>query len=485
MPEALDVLLAVGEAALQRGDGAGAVAAFVDARALAPGDVGLAVAAANAHRLAGDFAAERDALLDGWTTGRWRDSAELAHTLGATLLRVGFANEAATCFERVLALRPDATAALGALASARRQQGRPAEAWPLVARALREAPANGVLLLTAAQVRHDLGDLTGALTWLDKAERARPAHAATRLQRAYTMLLRGASHDGWALFEQRALPAAGADMRSWQGEARLDGTVLVAAEQGVGDQLQFLRFVSPLHERGAARVLVECAPSLRTLLQANGFETVERGAEVAATWHVPLMSLPFHLGIDRDVYGPAVPYLRPPSARGDAPDARLPERGSARLRLGLVWAGNPDFPGRGLRDLDHETLQAVLDIPDVEWVPLQVGSAADVLPSSIRRLPAAADWAATASRLAQLDGLVTTDTGIAHLAGAMGVRTWVLLQHVPDWRWGLTAEHTPWYPSAQLVRQPAARDWRGAISRLAAQLAAASPQARSAPPAGR
>jgi Flp pilus assembly protein TadD len=480
----LAALLAAGEAALERGEGARAVAALTDALALAPHEVGIALALANGHRLAGDLAAERDTLHSAWRTGRWGTAPEQAHALGAALLRVGHAHEAATCFEQVLASHPEAPAALAALASARRQEGRPVEAWPLVARAVRQAPTNGAVLLTAAQVRHDLGDLAGALTWLDKAERARPGHAGTRLQRAYTVLLGGACHEGWTLFEHRALPQGPAGARPWQGEPLAGSSVLVVAEQGVGDQLQFLRYVPSLRERGASRVLVECPNSLCTLLQANGFETVGRGTDVSVTWSVPLMSLPLRLGTDRDVAGHTVPYLRAPALTSDRTHAARTERPAghgARLRLGLVWAGNPDFPGRALRDLDAAALQAVLTIADVDWVPLQLGLAADAVPASMFRLPPATDWAMTSARLAELDGLVTTDTGIAHLAGAMGMPTWVLLQYVPDWRWGLSGERTAWYPSARLVRQPAPRDWLGAISRLAALLADASPRAWTAP----
>jgi tetratricopeptide (TPR) repeat protein len=474
--EALADALATGAAALERGAHDAAVVAFGAARSLAPRDVALALALADTHRLRGAADAERVLLGDAFATTDW-GAPPAAQSLGAALLRVGLADAAATCFEHVLACRPDEPAALAALASARRQQGRPADAWPLAQRALRGAPRDPVVLLTAAQVRHDLADPRGARTWLDRAERARPGHAGTALQRAYSSLIDGATPEAWADFEARARPIPPDGVAAWHGEPLAGATLLVDAEQGVGDQLQFVRFVGTLDARGAGRVIVTCHPSLLTLFRASGLDAVPRGEAPAADRHVPLLSLPHRLGLGGDVLGTRVPYLQLPTT-GPAGDPELPPaRTDGVPRLGLVWAGNPDFPGRGLRDLDQETLAAVVASARVDWISLQQGPAGDHTPPHVHRLPPLGNWAATARLLQQLDGLVTTDTGIAHLAGALGLRTWVLLQHVPDWRWGLHGDSTPWYPSLTLMRQSAPRDWASAVSALATRLAAAFPGA--------
>ena len=147
----------------------------------------------------------------------------------------------------------------------------------------------------------------------------------------------------------------------------------------------------------------------------------------------------------------------------------LPTRTRAR-RLGLVWAGNPAFTGRATRDLDPALLPQIIDTPNVEWIALQHGQAGDVTFDGLSRIALPHDWAGTAALLATLDGLVTTDTGIAHLAGAMGVPTWVLLQHVPDWRWGLHGTQCAWYPATTLIRQPRARDWQSVVNALGVAL---------------
>jgi len=467
MAEALLEALTMADAASSRGDHAAAVAAFLAARALLPRDPQLALALANAYRLLGELLQERTTLEDALTHTDWRTPA-VAHQLGAALLTAGAPQEAATCFALVLEHHPDDPAALAAVASALRQAGRALEAWPLARRAAQLAPRDGAVLLTAAQVRHEVGDLLGALSWLDKAERARPGHAATRVQRAYTSLLRAPSAAGWALFESRPLPVPATAARPWHGEPLAGTSILVTAEQGVGDQFQFLRYVRRLQAYGSTRVVVECHPDAVALLTQHGLTAVPRGAPPETDWHVPLLSLPHRLGVQQATDGEAVPYLSAPATQS----LPLPVRPPGVLRLGLVWAGNPAFPGRITRDLDPALLPALLDAPGVQWLALQQGSAGQVGLPALHTLPPLGDWLATASVLATLDGLVTTDTGIAHLAGAMGVRTWVLLQHVPDWRWGLTGGMTPWYPSLTLVRQSRPGDWPGVITQLHTALAA-------------
>lgn len=450
----LAAALGDGEQALAQGDLAAACRAFASAAQLAPADVPVALALANTHALLGEAAERRRVLGAAVADGDWHE-VTVAYALGGALLEAGLPHEAAVVLEYVRRHAPHDPAALSALAGALRAAGEPGRAWPLVKTALERAPHAGAVLLTAAQVRHDLGDLLGALTWLDKAERARPDHAPTRLQRAYTSLLRAPSATGWALFEHRPLPAPATAARPWHGEPLPGSSVLVTAEQGVGDQFQFLRFVPDLVTRGAARVIVTAHASVVPLLQANGLDAVPRGTEPNTDWHVPLLSLPHRLGTGAELYGDRVPYLRAP----DVPTPPLPEARGTR-RLGLVWAGNPDFPGRVTRDLDPALLPTLLDTPGVAWVSLQQGAAGELDLPGLHRLPPLVDWGTTAALLTQLDGLVTTDTGIAHLAGAMGVPTWLLAAKVPDWRWGLTGTRCGWYPSVTICRPGKRGNWR-------------------------
>ncbi len=471
--EGLLELLALAEAATMRHDHVLAAQYFAQAVTLAPGNVTLRLSLANAYEMAGQHERRIEALRTAYEQGDRRDVA-VAHALGAALLNAGEAVLSMHCFEAVRKQRPNDAAALAALAAAMRAAGEPARAWPLAKRAVQLSPATAPYLLTAAQIRHDLGDVAGAIAWIGKAEHARPQHAPTRFQRAISTLLLGASADGWTAFEQRPLPVPDTSAKAWNGEALCGESVLVTAEQGIGDQLQFLRFVSHLKERGAGRVVVEAHVGLVELLADNGYEVTPRGSAVATDLHVPLLSLPHGLALGSDVDGHAVPYLRTVSgnrASSTTSKPELPDRAPGALRLGVVWAGNPVFPGRATRDLDPATLPQLLAIPAVTWISLQQGSAGNISMPGLHILPPLTDWRTSAQLLTELDGLVTTDTGIAHLAGAMGIRTWVLLQKVPDWRWGLLGDTTPWYPSVTLLRQTRDRDWPGVIHALSTLLA--------------
>lgn len=475
MTDALHSLLERGQRAMESGQFGAAVETFREATAGRSGDHTLAMLLARAQQLAGEAVGARETLLDAYRQRPPADAA-VSYELGAALLEAGAPREAAACFLRVTRARPTDPAPLAALAGAKRAIGEPVAALAFIEEALAKAPDTPAFLLTAAQIHHDLADLDRADQWLALAARARPQHGPTRVQRAYTTLLRGPSGAGWADFEWRPLPVPDNGATAWNGEPLHGASILVTAEQGVGDQFQFLRFVPRLHELGAARVIVQCHADAVALLTDSGFDAVPRGTAPPTQWHVPMMSLPHRLRLDTTVDAVRVPYLR---AR-DSIATSLPPRASATAsaaprRLGLVWAGNPAFVGRVTRDLDVALLPLLLSTPNVEFIALQHGDTSAVNDPRLQRVPLSTDWSVTARMLTELDGLVTTDTGIAHLAGAMGIRTWVLLQHVPDWRWGLHGDTCAWYPTHTLVRQPTHGDWRSVIDTLCTLLNGTTP----------
>jgi Tfp pilus assembly protein PilF len=458
--------LARAQAALEAQDFPAAMTAFRGVWEHHPTDPAVAQLVANAHRLAGDALGAREVLRTAVARGGW-EAPEAAHALGGALLEVGDPREAVRCFAHVVHCRPHDPAGIGALAAATRGAGDPGAAWSLIQRALRLAPSSPALLLTAAQIRHSLGDLPGAHRWLDRCEQMRPGHAPTRVQRAYTTLLQGASAAGWAAYESRPLPDPATGARPWLGGPLDGGSMLVVVEQGMGDLFQFLRFVPLLTDRGAGELLVEAPAGTTALLTASGFRTVPRGSRPVTDWFVPLLSLPHRLGMDADLLGSRVPYLKPP---GDADPPPLPPLPRDTRRLGITWAGNPAFANTHLRDLRHAHLQPLRAVAGVSWITLQQGDDASHAPAEFFPAPPPTSWGDTAHWLTALDGLVTVDTGIAHLAGALGVRTWVLLPHDPDWRWGLGGTTTPWYPSVRLVRQPHPGEWDGALAALVREI---------------
>jgi len=278
------------------------------------------------------------------------------------------------------------------------------------------------------------------------------------------------------------------DQPAWEGQA-LTGRLLLIGDQGFGDVIQFARYI-PLAAGRCGAVAVACAPEMQNLLQQiwpalEVFGRWEKGIGCEA-W-APLSSLPrlYRKMVGGKVLGGAMPapgvYLRadPPCLAKWASRlaAALPEPG---LRVGIVWAGSPDHQNDNRRSTHFATFAPLLSVPGVRLVSLQRGPAqlqvadADVYDAG----PALDDFTETMGLLGALDLLITVDTAVAHLAGAMGRPVWILLPFAPDWRWLLARDDTPWYPSASLFRQKAPGDWTSVLSNVTPALCALSSSGR-------
>ncbi|MBB3267988.1 tetratricopeptide (TPR) repeat protein [Azospirillum sp. OGB3] len=330
-----------------------------------------------------------------------------------------------------------------------------------------------------------------ALADFDRLLEVRPDDAGMRWNRGFARLLAGDCEGGWPEFDWRRHDARAEPpwrrfaQPTWTGGDIAGRTILLYAEQGLGDTLQFVRYVPLVAARGA-RVILEVQPPLMSVL--SGLPGVERliarGAPLPDfDLECPLMSLPRAFGTTLDGVPAAVPYLRPDPQRAAAWGERLaggqPTEGRG-LRVGLVWAGNPRFPGDALRSPRLAGLRPVLDVPGVRFFGLQKGPGREDLkrvpmPSSFTDLgPDIADFADTAAIMANLDLVISSCTGPAHLAGGLGVPVWVVLPLSPDWRWLLGREDSPWYPTARLFRQTRVGDWAEVAWRVADALRAAA-----------
>lgn len=349
------------------------------------------------------------------------------------------------------------------------------------AQALRPGPgldaARGAALIA-------LGRPRAAVPALDRAMAARPDDAGLHWNRAFAQLLAGDWAAGWESFEWRrrddraAPPWRRFPQPVWTGEDPAGRTILLYAEQGLGDTIQFLRYVPLVAARGARVVLEVQPPLLRLARRVEGAATVLARGEALPGFDLecPLMSVPRAVGTTPDTVPAAVPYLRPEPERVAHWGGRIGPGGD--LKVGLVWAGNPRFPGDRLRSPRLAPLAPVLAVPRVRFVGLQVGPGRDDLatvdlPPGFADLGAeVADFADTAAAMANLDLVVSSCTGPAHLAGALGVPLWVMLPFAPDWRWMLGRDDSPWYPTARLYRQRRVGDWSDVAARVAADLAA-------------
>ncbi|MBF0308178.1 MAG: tetratricopeptide repeat protein [Magnetococcales bacterium] len=309
---------------------------------------------------------------------------------------------------------------------------------------------------------HDAGCFEEALSAYDRAIALEPDNAKARLNRAFTLLLQGRYPEGWRDWEYRWGDEQFRPFRKyqeiplWQGQALSGRRLLLHAEQGLGDTLQMVRFLPQLACFGG-EVVLECQPPLREILQgipgcASVFVARESPPECA--FQLPLMSLPAVLGVTPETIPAAEGYLgkRPEGATWPRP-----------RRIGLCWQGNPGHRNDRRRSIPFVVLQPLFQLADCEWVSLQAGPAAAEADrhswaAGLQR-PSLEHFRQTRSVLGELDLLISVDTSVAHLAGAMAVPVWTLLTWVPDWRWGLGSEETPWYRSMRLIRQPQRGNW--------------------------
>ena len=268
-------------------------------------------------------------------------------------------------------------------------------------------------------------------------------------------------------------------MPLWLGAEPIAGRkLLVHAEQGFGDAIQFLRFIPQLAALGP-EVILEVPAALRPLvLGIEGAATViARGDPIPPVdCQVPLMSLALVLGTELATIPAPIPYLRAPDARLKAWRERIPA--GKPLRVGLAWAGNPENKTDRLRSIPLGAFEPLLQLcPGIRFVSLQRDLRAGdetVLrrhPETLHFGPQLADFADTAALISLLDVVVTVETGVAHLAGAIGKSVLVLLSTAGDWRWLGSREDSPWYPTARLFRQQRPGDWSGVIDRVRAELA--------------
>lgn len=300
-----------------------------------------------------------------------------------------------------------------------------------------------------------------------------PDNAKAYLHRGLMRLLGGDFVAGWRDYEFRRhqltqMPAPH-DPRAppWMAAARLDGqTVRVVLEQGHGDTLHFARYLPLLAARGARVELAMPIDSpLRPLLA--GMTAIEAIVPLATTppmpaTVVPLLSLPLAFGTALDSIPAAVPYLTVPEDRRATWRARLDETADRRPRIGVAWAGSPGFGNDRRRSIPVEKFKALLRRPNLAFHVLadRLRDGDEAALGGLAPMHAGiADFADTAALIAAMDLVVTVDTAVAHLAGALGRPVWVLLPHSPDWRWLLGRDDSPWYPTARLFRQPAAGDW--------------------------
>ncbi len=292
-------------------------------------------------------------------------------------------------------------------------------------------------------------------------------------------LLLGDYPRGWPLYEYRWLRkrhARGYGFPEWDGVTSLAGkTLLLYCEQGYGDSIQFARFIPQLKACGA-RLLFTCPAALTRLLAIFEVEQVNPPSPVGVSFQCALGSLPYHLQISKDQLALPQAYLSVPETAKRRWTQHFQDLDSTKRNIGFVWSGNPKHVNDANRSVPLHHFTAAFKLPGIRWFSLQRGptaaSAREFLAQAgVQTLgDACADFADTAAVIAELDLVISVDTSVAHLTGALGRPGWILLPYVPDWRWGLEPEHSPWYPQLRLFRQSQPGNWNEVMERVVAAL---------------
>ena len=415
--------------------------------------------------------------------------------LGVALYELKDYEEAARAQRQAIAAKPDFAEAHSNLGNALHALKRFDEAIVAYRRALELKPNYADAWANLGTTLHHSGDFNEGMIALRRAIALAPNHANAHSGLGILLLMRGDFGEGWDEYEWRLRSSERKGPRfpekPWQGESLAGKHIYVQAEQGFGDTLQFVRYIPPLAAR-ARKVTVRVHQQLVTLLRESlpGITVLgDRGDPEPYPCDAVLLSLPRLLKTRLETIPAHVPYLHAPADSVERWRQRLGKMSG--LKVGLVWAGNPEHVNDHRRSVDLSLLAPVLATPGVSFASLQVGPrAADLKKlkgskTDIEDIASAFnDFVELAAAVSALDLVITVDTSMAHLAGALGKPVWVLLPSVTDWRWMLQREDNPWYPNMRLFRptptppSPESKggngreDWSGVIARVAQELAA-------------
>jgi Flp pilus assembly protein TadD len=405
------------------------------------------------------------------------------HFLGVSLYQRGRLEEALPLLEAAVAAVPQEAEFHNNLGLALAAADRNDEAVAAHRRALELKPDHAIAWSNLGLALHAENRLTEAIDAYRRAIALAPDFAQAHWNLGLALLAQGTFDEGFREYEWRdRAPELARNVRAWPGK-RWDGTspagrtLLVTTEQGLGDSIQFARFAAPLAARGARVVLSAQAPLVRLLATAPGVAQACGYDDPLPAYdaHVSLIALAGALGVTMETIAATVPYLTADPARRTEVARALAAFSGVR-RIGVAWSGSRDNTLNRRRSIPLATLSRLFALPGCAWFSLHRGVDEDEIggvpaAQALQRLPAREDFDGMAALVAELDLVISVDTSIAHLAGALARPTWVLLASAADWRWHPGRSDSPWYPTARLFRQTGAGDWDAVVSDVAAALA--------------
>ena len=405
------------------------------------------------------------------------------NNLGLVLRNEHRLDEAIAAFQRAIALNPTYEKALNNLGTALQDRNRLAEAIAVLESAVALSPNDANALCSLGNVLVASNRAAESIPLYEKAHRLKPKLQEVTYNIALAQLVLGDLEHGWAGYDSRTESPRFVERYRfqkprWTGKESLEGkTILLFAEQGLGDTLQFIRYV-PRVAKLAARVIVRIQPALKPLLgQPDGilYLAPEDGTP-SFDYQCPLLSLPYVFGTRLESSPAEIPYVRAPEAKLAAWRAVFAK--APGLKIGIVWSGNPKHQFDYNRSLPIGQFAKILEGVPAHFFAIQKDIRIDdarallMLPTVTDLSRQITDFSDTAAIVSALDLVIAVDTSVAHLAGALGTKTWTLISYAPDWRWLLERTDSPWYPSMRLVRQTEAGNWDPAVTALNRELMA-------------
>jgi tetratricopeptide (TPR) repeat protein len=411
------------------------------------------------------------------------DSAETYNNLGIALTELGKFDEATSCYRDALRINPHSAEANNNLGEALKRMGRLEEAIDFFHQALRVNPHFAEAHNSLGDAQKQLGQFDEALSSFERAIQLNASFAGAQWNRALMWLLLGDFQRGWPAYEWRwtqpTFERRHAHRPLWDGMPFPGRALLLHAEQGLGDTLLLIRYVSHVcrQRKLGSSIIVECQPALCRLL-ANLPGVDQLVAIDAPLPHfdlqVPLASLPGILAISPAATAATVPYLSADSKLMDHWKRKL--RSVRGFKVGIAWQGNPSYGHDRQRSIALTHFAELAKIEGIHLVSLQKGPGTEQLhsfPAAIHVIEfdeASGPFMDTAAIMKSIDLVIASDSAVAHLAGALAVPVWVALPAVPDWRWLLKREDSPWYPTMRLFRQPRVGNWDDVFERIAVEL---------------
>ena len=408
---------------------------------------------------------------------------EVLNNLSNAYRDLGRFEDAADSARKALAQRPGFAGALNNLGNALKDQGHFTEAGAAYAEALAMQPTYPDGDYNIGNLEKEKGDLDAAISAYERALKLRPGFPSARWNLGLTLLLKGDYPRGWDEYEARwdvaRLPRdRGLAKPEWDGHDLNGKRILLHCEQGLGDTIQFIRY-APIVRKMGGHIFALVQPTLQRLLEGQlGIEKLfaDEFALPEIDVQCSMMSVPRLLGTTVDTIPAEVPYLNADPTLVAKWKEQLDRQAEGKRKIGLVWAGRPKNRHDRRRTMNLEQFAPVSQIADIQLFSLQQGEAAKQITAGSSGLdlidlaPQLSDFAETGAAMMNMDVVITVDTAVAHLAGALGLHVWTMIPYSPDWRWMLKRTDSPWYPTMKLFRQHEWGEWGQAVRDVVAAL---------------